>query len=183
MEFIPTKIQDVIICKPSIIYDERGYFFESFKNENLNNYLGEKIDFIQDNEAKSTKGVLRGLHYQLTPFAQTKLVRVIVGSVLDVVVDIRKNSPTFGQHISIELNDENKLQLLIPKGFAHGYVVLSDVAIFAYKVDNYYNKNSERGIKYNDSQLNIDWKLSSNNFIISEKDKVQPNFMDGDFFE
>lgn len=183
MEFIPTKIQDVIICKPAVIYDERGYFFESFKNENLNNYLGEKIDFIQDNEAKSTKGVLRGLHYQLTPFAQTKLVRVIVGSVLDVVVDIRKNSPTFGQHISIELNDENKLQLLIPKGFAHGYVVLSDVAIFAYKVDNYYNKNSERGIKYNDSQLNIDWKLSSNNFIISEKDKVQPNFMDGDFFE
>ena len=183
MEFIKTKIPDVIICKPTIINDERGYFLESYKKEALENALGYQLNFIQDNEAKSTKGVLRGLHYQMPPFAQTKLVRVIQGSVLDVVVDIRKDSATFGKHVSIVLNDENKLELLVPQGFAHGYVVLSDTAIFSYKVDNYYNKESERGIIYNDAQLNINWLLSENEFLISEKDKVQPVFEKADLFE
>jgi dTDP-4-dehydrorhamnose 3,5-epimerase len=183
MEFIKTSIPDVIICKPNIINDERGYFFESFKKSILEKYLGFPLDFCQDNEAKSTKGVLRGLHYQLPPFAQTKLVRVIFGSVLDVVVDIRKDSPTFGESVATELSDENKFQLLVPKGFAHGYVVLSDEAIFGYKVDNYYNRESERGIIYNDNNLNIDWKLSNKNLIISKKDMVHSSFKNAEVFE
>lgn len=183
MEFIKTEIPEVVICKPTIINDERGYFFESFKKEALEKALGYPLHFIQDNEAKSTKGVLRGLHYQLPPFAQTKLVRVIQGSVLDIVVDIRKDSPTFGKQVAIELNDENKWQLLVPKGFAHGYLVLSDTAIFSYKVDNYYNKESERGIIYNDKQLNINWNFPENELIISEKDTKQPIFAKADVFE
>lgn len=183
MEFIKTEIPEVVICKPTIINDERGYFFESFKKEALEKALGYPLHFIQDNEAKSTKGVLRGLHYQLPPFAQTKLVRVIQGSVLDIVVDIRKDSPTFGKQVAIELNDENKWQLLVPMGFAHGYLVLSDTAIFSYKVDNYYNKESERGIIYNDKQLNINWNFPENELIISEKDTKQPIFAKADVFE
>lgn len=183
MKFIKTKIPDLIICEPIVYNDDRGYFFESFKMNSLENYLGKSIEFCQDNESKSTKGVLRGLHYQLPPFAQTKLVRVIKGSVLDIVVDIRRTSPTFGVYEAIELSDENKLQLLIPKGFAHGYVVLSDEAIFQYKVDNYYNKKTERGIIYNDEKLQIDWKFPLKDAIISEKDKSQPNFKNAEIFE
>lgn len=183
MKFLKTEIPDVILCKPTIFVDERGYFFESYKKDVLDTGLGSQLHFIQDNESKSSKGVLRGLHYQLPPFAQTKLVRVIQGSVLDIAVDIRKNSPTFGKYVAVELSDENKFQLLIPKGFAHGYIVLSDTAIFSYKVDNYYHKESERGIIYNDLQLKIDWKFPESEFIISEKDKVQPVFSKADLFE
>lgn len=183
MEFIKTSIPDVFICKPRIIEDDRGYFFESFKESELNNYLDYSINFCQDNEAKSIKAVLRGLHYQLPPFAQTKLVRVIQGKVLDVVVDIRKDSETFGKHEIIELSDENKLQLFVPKGFAHGYIVLSDTAIFSYKVDNYYSKECERGILYNDSDLNIDWSFPLDKCIISEKDLIQPTFKNAEIFQ
>ncbi|NOR28620.1 MAG: dTDP-4-dehydrorhamnose 3,5-epimerase [Lutibacter sp.] len=183
MKFIRTEIPDVVLCKPTILNDERGYFFESFKKEQFEQFIGGSINFIQDNEAKSTKGVLRGLHYQLPPFAQAKLVRVVKGSVLDIAVDIRKNSPTFGQYEAVELSEENKCQLYIPKGFAHGYVVLSDEAIFCYKVDNYYHKASERGMMYNDTTLQIDWKLSKELLLISEKDKMQPTFENADLFE
>ncbi|MBT8316792.1 MAG: dTDP-4-dehydrorhamnose 3,5-epimerase [Lutibacter sp.] len=182
MKFTRTEIPDVIVCEPNILKDERGYFFESFKKELFEAFIGSELQFTQDNEAKSTKGVLRGLHYQLPPFAQTKLVRVIKGCVLDIAVDIRQHSPTFGQYEAIELSDKNKLQLYIPKGFAHGYVVLSDEAIFSYKVDNYYNKESERGIMFNDPALQIDWQLPANELIISEKDKNQPLFKQADLF-
>ncbi|WP_456379331.1 dTDP-4-dehydrorhamnose 3,5-epimerase [Lutibacter sp.] len=183
MKFIRTKIPDVVLCKPTILNDERGYFFESFKKETFEKFIGSKVNFCQDNEAKSTKGVLRGLHYQLPPFAQAKLVRVIKGKVLDIAVDIRKGSPTFGKYEAVELSEENKLQLYIPKGFAHGYVVLSNEAIFSYKVDNYYHKESERGIMYNDNFLQIDWKLPEIDLIISEKDKMQLTFKNADLFE
>ena len=139
MQFIRTDIKDVVIIEPKVHGDNRGYFVETFRADKLEEFLGYKIDFCQDNESKSSKGVLRGLHYQLPPFAQTKLVRVIQGRVLDVAVDIRKNSPTFGQYIAVELSGENKRQLLVPRGFAHGFVVLEDDTVFAYKVDNYYS--------------------------------------------
>ncbi|MCF6168498.1 dTDP-4-dehydrorhamnose 3,5-epimerase [Lutibacter sp.] len=183
MKFIKTEIPDVVLCKPTVFNDERGYFFESFKKDEFENFIGYSVNFCQDNEAKSTKGVLRGLHYQLPPFAQAKLVRVVKGSVLDIVVDIRKKSPTYGKHIAVEISEENKYQLFIPKGFAHGYVVLSNEAIFTYKVDNYYNRETERGIIYNDNFLGIDWKLPANKLIISAKDKQQPLFKNADVFE
>lgn len=183
MKFIRTEIPDVILCKPNVFNDERGYFFETFKKDSLENFLGERIYFCQDNESKSSKGVLRGLHYQLPPFAQTKLVRIIKGRVLDFAVDIRKNSPTFGKHVVAELSEENKNQLFVPAGFAHGYIVLSDEAIFSYKVDNYYHKESERGILYSDEFLNIDWKFPKKDLIISEKDKLQPTINSADLFE
>jgi len=183
MNFIKTSIPDVILCKPTVFNDDRGYFFESFKKENFEKFIGKTVNFIQDNEAKSTKGVLRGLHYQLPPFAQSKLVRVVKGKVLDIAVDIRKGSPTFGKYEAVELSEENKVQLFIPQGFAHGYIVLSDEAIFSYKVDNYYHKESERGIMYNDKTLNIDWKFPADQFIISEKDKLQSSFKDAEVFE
>ena len=182
MKFIRTEIPDVILCNPAVLKDERGYFFESFRKDSLENFIGEKLFFCQDNEAKSSKGVLRGLHYQLPPFAQTKLVRVIKGSVLDIVVDIRKESSSFGKYIAIELSEENKKQLFIPAGFAHGYVVLSDEAIFSYKVDNYYNKESERGILFSDDFLRIDWSFPMKGIIISEKDKAQPTIQNADLF-
>jgi dTDP-4-dehydrorhamnose 3,5-epimerase len=171
MKISPTHINDVLIIEPQVFGDERGYFFESFKESELTNYLGYKINFCQDNESKSSFGVLRGLHYQLPPFAQTKLVRVIQGKVLDVAVDIRKDSPTFGQHVAVELTDENKKQLFIPRGFAHGFVVLSETAIFSYKVDNYYHPESDRGIAYNDPHLNINWRLNPKDLQLSEKDR------------
>ncbi len=183
MKFIRTEIPDVVLCKPTILKDERGYFFESFKKEVFEKFMGCTINFTQDNEAKSTKGVLRGLHYQLPPFAQAKLVRVVKGKVLDIAVDIRKGSPTFGKYEAFELSEENKYQLYVPKGFAHGYVVLSDEAIFCYKVDNYYHKESERGIMYNDTDLQIDWKLPKEQLLISEKDKLQSTLKDADLFE
>ena len=183
MNFSKTDIPDIILCEPHLISDERGYFFESFKKEAFEKFIGSSVNFCQDNEAKSTKGVLRGLHYQLPPYAQSKLVRVISGKVLDIAVDIRKSSATFGQYVAMELSGENKRQLFIPAGFAHGYVVLSDVAIFSYKVDNYYNKDAERGIIFNDKELKIDWKLPLKKLIISEKDKIQPTFKKADVFE
>ncbi len=182
MNFIKTEIPDVIICEPQVHADKRGYFFESFKKEVFEKFIGRTINFCQDNEAKSTKGVLRGLHYQMPPFAQSKLVRVIKGSVLDVAVDLRKDSKTFGEHVAIELNELNKKQLFVPQGFAHGYVVLSEEAIFAYKVDNYYNKDAERGVLYSDKTLQIDWKLLNSELLISEKDKIQPTFNNADLF-
>ena len=183
MNFFRTKIPDVVICEPQVYNDERGYFFESFKKNDLEDFLGYKVNFCQDNESKSSFGVLRGLHYQLAPYAQTKIVRVISGAVLDVAVDIRKGSPTFGKHVSVELSEENKKQLIVPRGFAHGFVVLSEEAVFSYKVDNYYNLASDRGIASNDKSLGIDWKLNSNELKLSEKDLKQPLFKNADYFD
>jgi len=175
MEIIKTKIPDLLIIKPTVFEDERGYFFESY-NENKFCKNGLDLAFVQDNESKSSYGVIRGLHYQLAPYSQTKLVRVIEGNVLDIAVDLRKNSPTYGQWSGIELSADNKIQFLIPKGFAHGFSVLSESATFIYKCDNLYNPEAERGISYNDPFLNINWRVESNKAIISPKDKVFPNF-------
>jgi len=175
MKFSRAEIPDIIIIEPDVFTDERGYFFESFKQDELNDYLGYNINFCQDNESESSYGVLRGLHYQLNPYAQSKLVRVIKGKVLDVSVDIRIGSPTFGKHLAVELSEENKKQLFIPKGFAHGFVVLSETAIFCYKVDNYYDKESDRGIAYNDPNLEINWKIKNEDMKISNKDITLPS--------
>jgi dTDP-4-dehydrorhamnose 3,5-epimerase len=169
-----TKLEGCFIIEPKVFNDERGYFLESFNQKVFNELIGEKIRFVQDNESLSSKGVLRGLHYQKGEHAQAKLVRVVKGKVLDVCVDIRKNSPTFGQYVSVELSEENKKQLFIPRGFAHGFVVLSDKALFSYKCDNFYNKESESGIIFNDIDLNINWVLPEEDLIISEKDKNLP---------
>ena len=178
MEFLPTEISEVFIIKPVIHYDERGYFVESYRQDLFNEITGHEINFIQDNESKSTLGTLRGLHYQIPPFAQSKLVRVIEGKVLDVCVDIRRSSPTFGQHIAIELSSDNNLQLFVPKGFAHGFVVLSKSATFSYKVDNHYAPNHERGIAYDDKELSIDWKVPAEKINLSKKDKNNPLLLD-----
>ena len=184
MEFRKTKISDVVIIEPKVHGDDRGYFIETFRQNKLEEFLGYKISFCQDNESKSSRGVLRGLHYQLPPFAQTKLVRVIQGRVLDVAVDIRKDSPTFGQYVSVELSAENKKQMLVPRGFAHGFVVLEDNTIFAYKVDNYYSPECDRGIAFDDDNLNIDWILKKEELNLSSKDKVQPKLNEtNDLFE
>ena len=174
MIFERTEISGVVIIQPKLYKDERGYFFESYRDKELNNFMGYKVNFCQENESKSTYGVLRGLHYQVEPYAQSKLVRVIQGEVLDVAVDLRKDSETYGKHISLVLSDENKKQLFIPKGFAHGFLVLSQKAIFSYKVDNYYNKTYERGIAFNDINLNIDWRLKQSEIKVSERDKNNP---------
>ncbi|OIQ27391.1 MAG: dTDP-4-dehydrorhamnose 3,5-epimerase [Bacteroidetes bacterium MedPE-SWsnd-G2] len=172
MDFIRTAIPDVICIQPKVYGDHRGYFSETFRKDYFEAFIGTSIDFCQDNESKSAYGVLRGLHYQIPPFAQSKLVRVIKGSVLDVVVDLRKDSETFGKHVAIELTEENKKQLFVPRGFAHGFVVLSDEVIFSYKTDNYYNADAERGIAFNDPALNIDWKLDLEALKLSDKDKA-----------
>ena len=174
MKFTPQSIPEVILIQPEVHGDNRGYFVETFRQDELEQAIGQKINFIQDNESKSSKGVLRGLHFQLPPFAQSKLVRVIQGSVLDVVVDIRKGSLTFGQHMAIELNDNNKNQLFIPRGFAHGFVVLSDSATFSYKVDNYYSPEYERGLAFDDKTLNIDWKITKDQLNLAKKDQNNP---------
>ncbi len=174
MKFTRTHIKDVVIIEPQVHGDDRGYFAETFRQDKLNEFLGYKINFKQDNESKSGKGVLRGLHYQLAPAAQTKLVRVIQGSVLDVAVDIRKGSPTFGQHVAVELTAQNKKQLLVPRGFAHGFTVQENDTVFAYKVDNYYSPGNDRGIAFNDPALQIDWQLEESQLNLSAKDKVQP---------
>ena len=174
MTFIRTAIPDVIICEPKVHGDHRGYFVETYRGDKLEEFLGYKINFCQDNESKSSRGVLRGLHYQLPPHAQTKLVRVIQGRVLDVAVDIRKGSATFGQHVAVELSGENKRQLLVPRGFAHGFVVLEDDTVFAYKVDNYYSPECDRGIAFDDKDLDIDWQIPYSDLNLSAKDKVQP---------
>lgn len=183
MKFKRTEIPDVIICEPNVFGDERGYFVETFRKDKLEEFLGFKINFCQDNESKSSHGVLRGLHYQLPPFSQTKLVRVLKGRVLDVAVDIRKGSKTFGKHVSVELTGENKKQVLVPRGFAHGFVVLSEEATFAYKVDNYYSPECDRGIAFDDASLNIDWKLAVEKMQLSPKDTKQPLFEDATHIE
>ncbi|TYC15642.1 dTDP-4-dehydrorhamnose 3,5-epimerase [Bizionia gelidisalsuginis] len=176
MKAVPTQLEQCFIIEPTVFNDARGYFFESFNQETFNALIGQSVTFVQDNESYSTKGVLRGLHFQKGNWAQAKLVRVVKGRVLDVAVDIRKESPTYGQHFSVELTEDNKKQLFVPRGFAHGFVVLSDTAIFSYKCDNYYNKASEGGIMYNDAALNIDWQLPSKALIISEKDAILSTF-------
>lgn len=183
MQFTRTSIHDVVIIEPQIHGDERGYFVETFRQDKLEGFLGFKVNFCQDNESKSSKGVLRGLHYQLAAASQTKLVRVIQGSVLDVAVDIRKGSTTFGQHVAVELSAENKKQLFVPRGFAHGFVVLEDDTIFAYKVDNYYSPENDRGIAFNDPAIGIDWKIHANLLKLSDKDIKQPLLKDADLFD
>lgn len=180
MNFIKTDISDVIIIEPKVFGDARGYFTETFRRDKFEEAIGYSVDFLQDNESKSSYGVFRGLHYQLPPFAQSKLVRVVSGRVLDVAVDIRKGSPTFGQHVAVELSGENKRQVFVPRGFAHGFVVLSETAVFVYKVDNYYSAESDSGIAYNDPALNIDWQLDANVLQLSEKDQRQPLLSDAD---
>jgi dTDP-4-dehydrorhamnose 3,5-epimerase len=182
MTFTRTAIPDIVIIEPKVHGDTRGYFVETFRADKLTEFLGFEIPFCQDNESKSTFGVLRGLHYQLPPFAQTKLVRIIEGEVLDVAIDIRKDSPTFGQHVTIRLSGENKRQVLIPRGFAHGFIVLSETCTFAYKVDNYYSLESDRGIAFDDPTLNIDWIIEKEKLQLSAKDTEQPLFADADHF-
>lgn len=174
MNFIETKLSGCFILEPKIFNDERGYFFESFNNEIFNEGIGEEINFVQDNQSYSVHGVIRALHYQVGEFSQAKLVRVLNGTVLDVAVDLRKDSPTFGAYVAVQLSHENKKQLFIPRGFGHGFAVLSDTAEFFYKCDNYYNKEAEGGIIYNDQTLNINWCLSADEVKVSGKDLVLP---------
>jgi len=181
MKISSTFIKDLFLIEPSIIKDKRGYFMESYRDDIFNSRFPH-LNFCQENESKSKYGVLRGLHYQLPPYAQTKLVRVISGKVLDVAVDIRQGSETFGNYFSVELSGNNKKQLLIPRGFAHGFVVLSKEAIFSYKVDSYYNKGCDRGIIYNDKSLKIDWKLANTDLNISTKDIKLPELKDAEYF-
>lgn len=183
MNFKRLEIPDVVLCEPKVFGDKRGYFTETFRDDRLTDFLGYKVNFCQDNESKSTYGVIRGLHYQMPPFAQTKLVRAIKGRVLDVAVDVRKGSPTFGKHVAVELNEENKRQLFIPRGFAHGFVVLSEEALFAYKVDNYYSKESEQGIAFDDEALGIDWKINRDLLEHSLKDSQLPLFEGAEYFD
>ena len=183
MKFTRLEIPDVILCEPKLCEDERGYFTEFYRQDQLETFLGHSINFCQENESKSSYGVLRGLHYQLAPHAQTKLVRVVHGSILDVAVDLRKNSSTFGQHISLKLTAKNKKLLLIPKGFAHGFIVLSKAAHVTYTLDDFYNPEFERGINYNDPDLGIDWGLKLDEIKRSNKDKALPLFKDAEYFE
>ncbi len=174
MNIIKTEIPDLLLIEPKIFPDQRGYFFESYNKGKFNEY-NLNYNFVQDNESKSTYGVIRGLHYQLAPYSQAKLIRVIKGSILDVAVDLRENSPTFGKSLGFEITGENKRQLLIPRGFAHGFSVLSKEVIFLYKCDNLYHPEADRGINFNDPELNIDWGIKTEDAIISAKDKVLPN--------
>lgn len=184
MQFTRTDISDIVIIEPKVHGDDRGYFVETFRADKLRDFLGYKIDFCQDNESKSSKGVLRGLHYQLPPYAQTKLVRVIQGSVLDVAVDIRKGSLTFGKYVAVELSSKNKRQLLVPRGFAHAFVVLEDDTVFAYKVDNYYAPQCDRGIAFDDADIAIEWPIAPDDLKLSAKDKTQPKLNETqDLFE
>ena len=182
MEYKKTSIEGVYIIEPKVFNDARGYFFEAWKKEEFEQHIG-KVEFVQDNESKSSYGVLRGLHYQKGDCSQAKLVRVIKGKVLDVAVDIRKSSPTFGQHVMVELSDENKRQFFIPRGFAHGFLVLSDEAIFTYKVDNAYAPQADAGIRWNDPDINIQWPIDPKDVQTSEKDLKQPFFKDAEVFE
>ena len=175
MPFIPTHIPDLVVFEPKVWRDDRGYFYEAY-NAATFEAAGITSKFVQDNQALSTFGVLRGLHYQLPPYTQAKLVRVIQGEVLDVAVDIREGSSTYGQSFAIRLSEANKKQLFVPRGFAHGYVVLSDTAIFAYKCDNLYNKEADAGVYFNDPHFKIDWQIDIEKVILSEKDKAQPKF-------
>ncbi len=173
MELIQTGFPDLVVLKPGIFKDDRGYFYESYNRQTLKR-SGIDIAFVQDNQSLSSKGVIRGLHYQLNPYAQTKLVRVIAGTIFDVALDLRRGSPTFGKYFGIELSDENKLQLFIPQGFAHGFSVLSEEAVVMYKTDDYYKKEAERGIVFNDPDLQIDWKIDPAVACVSERDRQMP---------
>lgn len=176
MPAIATKLKDCFIIEPNVIPDERGYFMESYNEKRFEQETGLQVHFVQDNQSFSTKGVLRGLHYQTGEHAQAKLVRVLQGEVLDVAVDVRPGSPTYGEHVAVLLSEENKKQLFVPRGFAHGFIVMSDTATFFYKCDNFYNKESEGGIIYNDTSIGIDWGMDESEYIISEKDTVLPKF-------
>ena len=182
MNVIQTSIPEVLIIEPKVFYDPRGYFMESYKQNLFEDHIG-KVNFVQDNESKSTQGVLRGLHYQAGEHAQAKLVRVLMGAVLDVVVDIRKSSPSFGQYVAVELTAENKKQLYVPRGFAHGFLVKSPEAIFTYKVDNPYAPNSDASILWSDPTLAIDWGMSESELILSEKDRKGRLLADAILFE
>ena len=182
MEYRKTEIEGVFVIEPRVIGDERGYFFEAWKQQEFEENVG-KVNFMQDNESKSVRGVLRGLHYQKGEFSQAKLVRVISGRVLDVAVDLRKSSPTFGKYVAVELSDENKRQFFIPRGFAHGFLVLSDEAVFTYKVDNPYAPQAEASILWNDPTLAIDWQVSVENLILSQKDREATSFAEAEYFE
>lgn len=181
MRFIQTEIPDVIIIEPRLFKDERGWFMESFRQDIFDRNI-PGINFVQDNESLSSFGVLRGLHYQLPPFAQAKLIRVITGTVLDVAVDIRKNSPTFGKYVSLKLSESNKRQLFISKGFAHGFVVLSSEAILQYKVDEYYAPDYERALSFDDPTLGINWELPRKDIVLSDKDRASPLLRDAQVF-
>jgi dTDP-4-dehydrorhamnose 3,5-epimerase len=174
MNFIPTKLEGCFIIEPKILLDERGYFMESFNENTFNKGVNQQVHFVQDNQSFSSKGVLRGLHYQTGEHAQAKLVRVLQGEVLDVAVDIRPHSTTYGQYEAVLLSAENQRQFFVPRGFAHGFLVLSDTATFFYKCDNFYNKESEGGVLFNDPTVAINWGFSTEEMIISEKDKIQP---------
>ena len=182
MNYIETEIDGVFIIEPRVFNDARGYFMEAWKQEEFNQHIG-KVDFIQDNESKSSFGVLRGLHYQKGETSQAKLVRVIKGKVLDVAVDLRKSSPTFGKHVMVELSEENKRQFFIPRGFAHGFLVLSEEAIFTYKVDNPYSPSTDGGIRWNDPDLGIEWPIDPAKVLTSEKDLNQPFLKDAEVFD
>lgn len=177
MNVISTNIDGVVIIEPRVFEDARGYFFESFSQREFNEKV-KPLDFVQDNESKSSFGVIRGLHFQRPPYAQSKLVRCVRGAVLDVAVDIRKESPTYGQHVAVELTEDNHRQIFIPKGFAHGFAVLSDIAVFQYKCDEFYHPESEGGISLLDSELGIDWKIPTDKAILSPKDTKHPLFKD-----
>ena len=178
MDILTTKINGLLIIKPKVFEDARGYFLESYNKKKLESYIN--CDFVQDNQSESAYGTLRGLHYQLAPYSQAKLVRVLVGKIYDVAVDIREKSPTYGQFFGIELSSENKTQLYVPHGFAHGFSVLSEKAVVLYKTDGYYNAEAERGINFNDKSLNIDWKINISEAIVSAKDKVLPSIEDAE---
>lgn len=179
MKIIPTKIEDVVIIEPRLFQDDRGYFFESYSEKDFNREVRE-IHFVQDNESKSSYGVMRGLHFQRPPFTQSKLVRCVKGAVLDVAVDIRKGSPTYGQHVAVELTEDNHRQFFIPRGFAHGFAVLSPEAVFQYKCDNFYHPEADGGISILDSSLGIDWRIPTDHAILSEKDTRHPLLKDFD---
>lgn len=182
MRLIHTAIKDVVLLEPQLYTDSRGYFFESFSQEEFGGLVG-KVNFVQDNESKSSYGVVRGLHYQLPPYTQAKLLRVIKGRIWDVVVDLRGRAATFGKHVAVELTEENKLQLFVPKGFAHGFAVLSEEAIVQYKCDNYYVPESEGGVCYDDPELNIDWRIPREEMILSHKDLKYPGLKDACIFD
>ena len=182
MNVIQTKIPDVFIFEPKVFGDDRGFFFESFNHQQFEAAIGRSVTFVQDNHSKSSQGVLRGLHYQLPPHAQGKLVRCVAGEVFDVAVDIRKSSPTFGQWVGVHLSGENKRQLWIPEGFAHGFITLTDTAEFLYKTTNYYAPSSDRGIKWNDDSIAIEWPALYCDIITSAKDSVAKSLLDADLF-
>lgn len=176
MEIIKTDIDGVLILKPRVFTDARGYFFESYSKRDFDDAVGRKVDFVQDNESRSSRGVMRGLHFQRPPFAQAKLVRCTRGAVLDVAVDLRMGSPSYGRHVAVELSEENRQMLFVPRGFAHGFAVLSDVAVFQYKCDNYYAPQAEGGVSILDASLGIDWRIATDEAILSDKDIQHPMF-------